>query len=112
VGVVGPGTQAGLPGRRVWPGGHGKVGFVPLGLFKPGEPGLLPGRPGVVLPGVPGVVLPGMPGVVLPGIRGVVLGGTPGVVGLLGVWAAAGPARMRLVPRMASDDVHVMSSLL
>jgi hypothetical protein len=110
--MVGPGTQAGLPGRRVWPGGHGKVGFVPLGLFSPGEPGLLPGRPGVVLPGVPGVVLPGMPGVVLPGIRGVVLGGTPGVVGLLGVWAAAGPARMRLVATTASDVIHVMRSLL
>jgi hypothetical protein len=73
---------------------------------------LLPGRPGVVLPGIRGVVLPGMPGVVLPGVPGVVLGGAPGVVGLLGVWAAVDPARMRLVATTASDVVHVMRSLL
>jgi hypothetical protein len=45
----------------------------------------------------------------LPGVPGVVLGGAPGVVG---VWAAAAPARTRLVATMASDDVHVMRSLL
>jgi hypothetical protein len=99
------GEQMVLPGRRAWPGGHGKVGLRlgPLvsGVTLPGTPGapgvvmppgvpsvlppgvpsvLLPGRPGVVLPGTLGVVLPGRPGVVLPGVPGVVLPGMPGVV--------------------------------
>jgi hypothetical protein len=49
---------------------------------------------------------------VLPGVPGVVLGGVPGVAGLPGVWAAAEPARTRVVAAMASAVVHVMSRLL
>jgi hypothetical protein len=97
-----------LPGRRAWPGGHGKVGLVVLGSLMLGAPGGV--APGVGLLGMPGVVAPGGVGMA-PGAGGATgprvlgAGGAPGVPG---VCAAAAPARMRLVAMTASDVFQVM----
>jgi hypothetical protein len=100
--------QEALPGRRLWPGGQGKVGLVVLGSLMLGVlGGAVPGRPGVVAPGVLGVVAPGVCGITGPRVPGA--GGTPGVPG---VCAAAGPAMMTLVAMTASDVFHVMRWLL
>jgi hypothetical protein len=100
--------QDALPGRRLWPGGHGKVGLV-LGSLMLGElGGVTPGvgPSGVVAPGVIGMA-PGVCGITGPRVPGA--GGAPGVPG---VCAAAVPARMRLVAMTASDVFHVMRWLL
>jgi hypothetical protein len=80
-----------------------------LGSFTPGITGVvLPGMRGVVLlPGAPGDgVAGGGAGMIVPPGGG--LPGGAGVVGPLGVWAAAVPARIRLVAAAASDVFHVM----
>jgi hypothetical protein len=101
--------QDALPGRRLWPGGHGKVGFVVLGSLMLGEPGGV--VPGVGLAGMPGVVAPGVLGAA-PGVCGVTGPRVPGAGGAPGVCAAADPARMRLVAMTASNVFQVMRWLL
>src|SRR6185369_15772343 len=110
-GGTGPGMHEGLPGRRAWPGGHGKVGLVVLGSLMLGEPGGV--APGAGLLGMPGVVVPGGVGVVPPGVGGATgprVPGAGGAPGVPGVCAAAAPASMRLVATTASGVLQVMVS--